>query len=67
MNFFSLLGVEEFNTDIGMKPNQDRNILNFQHIGLGGQYEHSIWKLIKLEGKIFLLSGLLGKFYIYNL
>jgi hypothetical protein len=42
MNLFSLPGVEEFNTDIGMKPNQDRNILNFEHMGLGGQYENSI-------------------------
>ena len=65
MNFF-VPGVEKFNTDISMAPNQDRNILNFQYIWPGGQYEYFIWKLIKLDRKILVLSGLLGKFNILN-
>jgi hypothetical protein len=39
MNFF-VPGVEKFNTDISMTHNQERNILNFQRIGSGGQYEY---------------------------
>jgi len=41
MNFY-LPGIEKFNTDISMKHNQKRNILNFQHIGPGGQYEYFV-------------------------
>jgi hypothetical protein len=47
MNSFFFFFVEEFNTDISMKPNQERNIFNLQYIGPGSQYEYSMSKLIK--------------------